>query len=120
MAPPGVHGEDVRDTDGCALDTAFPGNSRDTNAGSHTDAQITPERAATTAKSLRNNRTVSGSSGRPVQAEREWFTPAEVAAKLRVSRATVYGLIGRGELPATRVGLSLRVHSRPLAAFLSR
>lgn len=57
---------------------------------------------------------------RPLQAEREWFTPAEVAAKLRVSRATVYGPIGRGELPATRVGLSLRVHSGPLAAFLSR
>lgn len=23
--PPGVDGEDVRDSDGCALDTAFPG-----------------------------------------------------------------------------------------------
>ena len=91
-----------------------------TAAGSHTDTQIAPKRAATTAKSLRNSRTVSGSSERPLQAEREWLTPAEVALKLQVSRATVYALIARGELRATRVGLSLRIHAGPLAAFLSR
>ena len=84
------------------------------------DPQIAPERAATTAKSLRNDRTASASSGKPLQAEREWFTPAEVAAKLQVSRATVYALIARSELRATRVGLSLRIHAGPLAAFLSR
>ena len=60
------------------------------------------------------------SGRRPLQAEREWFTPAKVATNLQVSRATVYALIARGELPATRVGLSLRVHAGPLAAFLSR
>ena len=84
------------------------------------DPKIAPERAATTAKSLRNSRTDSAFSGRPLETEREWLTPAEVAAKLQVSRATVYALIGRGELRATRVGLSLRVHAGPLAAFLSR
>ena len=32
--PPGVHGEGVGDTDGYALDAAFPGNLRDTNGKS--------------------------------------------------------------------------------------
>jgi excisionase family DNA binding protein len=38
-----------------------------------------------------------------------FLTPAEVAGLLQVSRATVYGLIGRGLLRAVRVGLQLRV-----------
>jgi excisionase family DNA binding protein len=38
-----------------------------------------------------------------------FLTPADVAAALQVSRATVYALIERGELRARRVGLHLRV-----------
>jgi excisionase family DNA binding protein len=42
----------------------------------------------------------------------------EIAAALRVSRMTVYRLIRDGRLPAFRVGKSLRVHRRDLAAYL--
>jgi excisionase family DNA binding protein len=49
--------------------------------------------------------------GAPVARTSEvaFLTPAEVAAQLRVSRATVYALIERGELAAQRVGLALRI-----------
>jgi excisionase family DNA binding protein len=56
---------------------------------------------------------------RQLRAERDWLTAAEVASMLQVCRATVYALIKRGELRATRVGLSLCVHAASLAAFLS-
>jgi excisionase family DNA binding protein len=46
------------------------------------------------------------------------MTPSQVAAALQVSRATVYGLIGRGELLARRARLQLRVLSADLDAFL--
>jgi len=47
-----------------------------------------------------------------------FLTPAEVAARLRVSRATVYALIERGKIVACRVGLALRVAPEELEAFL--
>jgi excisionase family DNA binding protein len=58
--------------------------------------------------------------GAPVArpSEGAFLTPAEVAARLRVSRATVYALIERGELIAQRVGLALRIHHRELEIFL--
>jgi len=48
----------------------------------------------------------------------EYLTPAEVAARLKVSRATVYALIENGALPACRVGLALRVSVVEMARFL--
>ena len=59
--------------------------------------------------------------GAPVArpAEGRFLTPADVAARLQVSRATVYALIERGELVARRVGLALRIHYRELEEFLS-
>jgi len=50
----------------------------------------------------------------------EYVTPAEIAARLKVSRATVYALIERGDLTASRIGLSLRVKERDLTVFLER
>lgn len=38
-----------------------------------------------------------------------FLTIAEVAAKMRVSKMTVYRLVHGGELPAVRVGRSFRV-----------
>lgn len=38
-----------------------------------------------------------------------FLTIAEVAAKMRVSKMTVYRLVHSGELPALRVGRSFRV-----------
>jgi putative molybdopterin biosynthesis protein len=55
----------------------------------------------------------------PVLRPRERFlTPADVAAVLQVSRATVYALIERGELRARRVGLQLRISGADLDGFL--
>jgi excisionase family DNA binding protein len=85
-------------------------------AGRHTAAPIAPERAATTAKSLRSDRL----DGTLREVKREWLTPAEITAELRVSRATVYALIKDGRIRATRVGLSLRVRVEDFAAFLAR
>ena len=43
--------------------------------------------------------------------------PAEVARELRISRVTVYDLIRRGELPATRVGHQFRIEASALATY---
>jgi excisionase family DNA binding protein len=43
--------------------------------------------------------------------------PAEVARELRISRVTVYELIRRGELPATRVGHQFRIEASALATY---
>jgi excisionase family DNA binding protein len=48
---------------------------------------------------------------------RQLLTVREVAARLRVSRATVYRLVQAGALPAIRVSNSIRV---PAQALLSR
>ncbi len=51
--------------------------------------------------------------------EGAFLTPAEVAARLKVSRATVYALID-GEIAASRVGLALRIAVGEMEAFLDR
>ena len=43
--------------------------------------------------------------------------PAEVARALRISRVTVYELIRRGELPATRVGHQFRIDAGALETY---
>ena len=43
--------------------------------------------------------------------------PAEVARALRISRVTVYELIRRGELPATRVGHQFRIDASAVATY---
>lgn len=45
---------------------------------------------------------------------------AEIAAALRVSRATVYRLVSSGALPAAHVGRSVRVTRRAVSDFLDR
>jgi excisionase family DNA binding protein len=80
------------------VDLAAPGAA----SKSHTASPIVSNRPATTAK--------------PLRTDRPWYTPAEVAKVLRVSRATIYSLIQKGELKAVRVGLSLRIGSDGLDA----
>lgn len=48
-----------------------------------------------------------------------WLTVVEVAARLRVSRMTVYRLVHSGELPAAQVGRSYRISEPELIAFLA-
>ena len=49
-----------------------------------------------------------------------FYTVAEVAARLRVSKMTVYRLVHGGELPAARVGRSFRVPRRAVEDHLRR
>jgi excisionase family DNA binding protein len=48
------------------------------------------------------------------------LTAWEVAARLRVSTATVYKLCKRGELPHVRVSNAVRVSPIDLEAFIAR
>jgi excisionase family DNA binding protein len=47
------------------------------------------------------------------------LTVGEVAARLRVSTATVYALCKRGDLAHVRIANSIRVSETALAAFCS-
>ena len=47
-----------------------------------------------------------------VVARVDFYTVAEVAARMQVSKMTVYRLVHGGELPAARVGRSFRVPRR--------
>ena len=51
-------------------------------------------------------------------AQVQFLTVAEVAAMMRVSKMTVYRLVHGGELPAARVGRSLRVPKRAVEDYL--
>ena len=47
------------------------------------------------------------------------LTVREVSEYLRVSTATVYSLVGRGELPCIRVSNAIRVRREDLDAYLA-
>ena len=53
---------------------------------------------------------------RPVR----FLSPRQVAEQLGVCRETIYRLLARGELAATRVGSALRIASDDLEAYLRR
>ncbi|MHB1503754.1 MAG: helix-turn-helix domain-containing protein [Acidimicrobiales bacterium] len=48
-----------------------------------------------------------------------YLTVREVAASLRVSNMTVYRLINSGDLPAVRIGKSLRLREDDVDRYLS-
>ena len=52
--------------------------------------------------------------------EMAFLTIAEVAAKMRVSKMTVYRLVHGGELPAVRVGRSFRVTEEDVNEYLRK
>ena len=52
--------------------------------------------------------------------ESKFLTIAEVAAKMRVSKMTVYRLVHGGELPAVRVGRSFRVTEDDVNEYLRK
>lgn len=56
-------------------------------------------------------------SPRPA-AEQKFFTVAEVAQIMRVSKMTVYRLVHSGEMPAIRVGRSFRVPESAVTDYL--
>lgn len=61
---------------------------------------------------------VSSASG--PGAEPEFMTVAEVAARMRVSKMTVYRLLHGGEVPAVRVGRSFRVREEDVDEYLRK
>ena len=52
--------------------------------------------------------------------EVKFFTVAEVATVMRVSKMTVYRLVHSGELPAVRVGRSFRVPEDAVNEYLRK
>ncbi len=60
----------------------------------------------------------SGSKGS--EPEVEFLTVAEVAARMRVSKMTVYRLVHNGDLEAVRVGRSFRVPEEAVQEYLRR
>ncbi len=46
------------------------------------------------------------------------LTPEEVQAALRLGRTRVYGMLASGELPAVRIGKSVRVPADALARWI--
>lgn len=59
----------------------------------------------------------SGPGGAP---DVRFLTVAEVAARMRVSKMTVYRLVHSGELEAVRVGRSFRVPDEAVQEYLRR
>lgn len=58
---------------------------------------------------------MSADSQRPTA---EFLSADQVAERLAVSRMTIYRLIHTGELPAHRVGRSIRIRERDFDAYL--
>lgn len=50
--------------------------------------------------------------------QEELFTPEEVAAKLKLSKYTIYEMIKRGDLEAHRIGRGLRISARQLEDYI--
>lgn len=46
------------------------------------------------------------------------YTPEEIAQKLKLSKYTIYEMIKRGEIPAHRIGRSLRISDSQLETYL--
>jgi excisionase family DNA binding protein len=78
------------------------------DAGSHTEARIAPGTTPFGAPVARLGRGVE-----------DWIGPAEVVARLKVSRATVYALVKSGQLRHPRVGLQIRVPLSAIEEFLA-
>ncbi len=56
----------------------------------------------------------------PSLSDANFLTVAEVAARMRVSKMTVYRLLHSGEMPAVRVGRSYRVPEAAVDEFLRK
>ncbi len=59
-------------------------------------------------------------SGGPERPRLRYYTVAEVAETMRLSKMTVYRLVHAGELPAVRVGRSFRVVEEDVNEYLRK
>ena len=55
----------------------------------------------------------------PVSLPDEFLTPAEVAKKLKVAKATVYNMVTVGILPAIRLGRTVRIPCAQFEEFIA-
>jgi len=53
-----------------------------------------------------------------VEEQHEWLKVPEVAEELRIARSRAYELVADGEIPAVRVGRSVRVSRKELDRWL--
>jgi excisionase family DNA binding protein len=85
------------------------------------EAPIEPQGIAQDARGAENGRKVGQRTPpRPRRASGDlaWLSVSEVAKELRVSSATVYRLIERGDLQHTRVSNAIRISAGNLATYL--
>jgi excisionase family DNA binding protein len=52
--------------------------------------------------------------------EREWLSVADVQRVLGIGSTKAYELVQSGELPAIRIGRTLRIHRREIAEWAER
>ncbi len=52
--------------------------------------------------------------------EEIFLTGTEVAQRLRISRAKVYWMIQRGEIPSVKMGRNVRVRQRDMEEYIRR
>lgn len=50
--------------------------------------------------------------------QHEWLKVPEVAEELRIARSRAYELVGTGEIPAVKIGRSVRVNRKELDRWL--
>ncbi|MGH3147052.1 MAG: helix-turn-helix domain-containing protein [Rubrobacter sp.] len=50
--------------------------------------------------------------------QHEWLKVPEVAEVLRIARSRAYDLVGTGEIPAVKIGRSVRVNRKELDRWL--
>ena len=50
--------------------------------------------------------------------QHEWLKVPEVAAQLRIARSRAYDLVADGEIPAVKIGRSVRVSRKELDRWL--
>ena len=50
--------------------------------------------------------------------QHEWLKVPEVAAELRIARSRAYELVADGEIPAVKIGRSVRVSRKELNTWL--
>ena len=54
-----------------------------------------------------------------MKANSRWLKVSEVAEELRINRGTAYEMVSSGQLPAVRIGKSLRVSRHELDRFVT-
>lgn len=55
-----------------------------------------------------------------MEEQHEWLKVPEVAEELRIARSRAYELVADGEIPAVKIGRSVRVSRKELERWLDR